>query len=444
MSRFERELAEISLEEGDRRFRSLIENATDIIVILDETGVFRYSSPSAERVLGYRADDVIGKSAADLVHPDDVAVVLKVLQSAIQNPRVGQAAIEYRVRHRDGCWRSFEAVATSLLDDPAIRGVVVNCHDITERNRVEEALRGANRQIANILESVTDAFVSLDRNWCFTYLNQQAAQLIQRSREELLGQNLWETFPDFIGSILDTECNKALSQTIPVSFEEFYPFLRTWFEVRVFPATDGLSLFLVDVTERRQAQAELLEMSTALGNAVEGIARLDIKGHYIALNRAYAEALGYEQAAMIGMAWQDTVCSEDIAIAESSHQQMLMQGKSEAEVRAIRKDGSTFYKEIMMVAAYDWYDQLIGHHCFTRDITERKLAEAALLQQAERERLMAGLAQLSASIAHRIRQSLNLEEILNTTVSEVRQFLMADRVVVFSCLYSSDRIVNAE
>jgi len=444
VSRLERELAEISLEEGDRRFRSLIENATDIIVILDETGVFRYSSPSAERLLGYRADDVIGKSAADLVHPDDVAVVLKVLQSAIQNPRVGQAAIEYRVRHRDGCWRSFEAVATSLLDDPAIRGVVVNCHDITERNRVEEALRGANRQIANILESVTDAFVSLDRNWCFTYLNQQAAQLIQRSREELLGQNLWETFPDFVGSILDQECHKALSQQIPTSFEEFYPFLRNWFEVRVFPATDGLSLFLVDVTERRQAQAELLEMSTALGNAVEGIARLDIKGHYIALNRAYAEALGYEQAAMIGMAWQDTVYFEDIAIAESSHQQMLMQGKSEAEVRAIRKDGSTFYKEIMMVAAYDWYDQLIGHHCFTRDITERKLAEAALLQQAERERLMAGLAQLSASIAHRIRQSLNLEEILNTTVSEVRQFLMADRVVIYRCLDSSDRIVTAE
>jgi len=440
----ERESAEITLEEGDRRFRSLIENATDIIVILDETGIFRYCSPSAERVLGYRLEDVAGKSAAELVHPEDVVIIMEVLQNAVQNPRVGQAAIEYRVLHRDGYWRAFEAVATSLLDDPAIRGVVVNCHDITERNRVEEALRAANRQIANILGSVTDAFVSLDRNWCFTYLNNQAAQLIQRSREELLGQNLWETFPDFVGSILDQECHKALSQQIPTSFEEFYPFLRNWFEVRVFPATDGLSLFLVDVTERRQAQAELLEMSTALGNAVEGIALLDIRGNHIALNRAYAEALGYEQSEMIGMAWQDTVHSEDIAIAKSSHQQMLLHGKSEAEVRAIRKDGSTFYKEIMMVAAYDWYDQLIGHHCFTRDITERKLAEAALLQQAERERLMAGLAQLSASISHRIRQSLNLNEILNTTVSEVRQFLMADRVVICRGLDHNDRIVVAE
>ncbi len=444
MNRLERELAEITPEEGDRRFRSLIENATDIIVILDETGIFRYCSPSAERVLGYRLEDVAGKSATELVHPEDIAVVMEVLQSAVQNPRVGQAAIEYRVLHRDGCWRAFEAVATSLLDDPAIRGVVVNCHDITERNRVEEALRAANRQIANILGSVTDAFVSLDRNWCFTYLNHQATQLIQRSQEELLGQNLWETFPDFVGSILDKECNKALSQQIPVSFEDFYPFLRTWFQVRVFPSTDGLSLFLVDVTERRHAQAELLEMSTALGNAVEGIARLDIQGKYIALNRAYAEALGYEQAEMIGMAWQDTVHSEDIAIAEVSYQHMLAHGKSEIEVRAMRKDGLTFHKEVMMVATYDWYDQLIGHHCFTRDITERKLAEAALLQQAERERLMAGLAQLSASISHRIRQSLNLNEILNTTVLEVRQFLVADRVVIYRGLDNDDRIVIAE
>lgn len=121
MNRLECELVETTLEEGDRRFRSLIENATDIIVILDETGIFRYCSPSAERVLGYRLEDIAGKSAAELVHPEDVALVMQVLQSAVQNPRVAQAAIEYRVLHRDGGWRTFEAVATSLLDDPAIR-----------------------------------------------------------------------------------------------------------------------------------------------------------------------------------------------------------------------------------------------------------------------------------------------------------------------------------
>jgi PAS domain S-box-containing protein len=444
MKMAERKWAETALQEGDRRFRSLIENATDIIVILDQKGIFRYSSPSAERVLGYCLEDVVGQTAAELVHPADIGMILEVLQHAIKHPRISQPAIEYRVRHRNGSWRFFEAVATSLLDDPSIQGVVVNCHDITDRKQVEEALRAANRQIINILESITDAFVSLDRDWRFTYLNQRATQLIHRSQEEVLRHNLWESFPEFVGSTLDRECHRAMEMQIPITFEEFYPFLKTWFEVRVFPASEGLSIFFVDVTERRQAQAELLEMSTALGNAVEGIARLNIGGQYIALNRAYAEALGYEQAEMIGLPWERAVHPEDVKIVETAYEQMLVDGKAEAEVRAIRKDGSSFYKEVVMVATYDWYDQFVGHHCFTRDITERKVAEEALRQQAERERLMAGLARLSAGIAHRIRQSLDLDEILNTTVSEVRQFLDADRVVICQCVDDSAFTVTAE
>ncbi len=438
------EWAKPTLQEGDLRFRSLIENATDIIVILDRNGIFRYCSPSAERVLGYRLQDVDGHHASELVHPADIDTVLTVLQAAIAHPKVSQPVIEYRVRHRNGSWRFFEAVATSLLEDPAIQGVVVNCHDITARKQVEEALRTANHQIVNILESIADAFVSLGHDWRFTYLNQRAAQLLQRSPEHILNQSLWDLFPELIGTAFDTECRKALEQQLPTTFEEFYPFLRSWFEVRVFPSTDGLSIFFVDIAERRQSQAELLEMSTALGNAVEGIARLDIHGNYIALNRAYAEALGYEQTEMIGMAWEQTVFPEDRPMMDVAYQQMMLDGKAEVEVRAIRKDDSIFYQEVVLVAAYDWYDQFVGHHCFTRDITERKSAEAALRQQAERERLMAGLARLSAGIAHRIRQSLDLEAILNTTTSEVRQFLDADRVVIYRCECDRDRTVMAE
>ncbi|MDX2232004.1 MAG: PAS domain S-box protein [Leptolyngbyaceae cyanobacterium bins.349] len=434
----------IALQESDRGFRSLIENATDIIVILDENGIFRYCSPSAERVLGYTLKDVVGRLTSELVHPDDIFAVMTVLRNAIQNPRVSQPIIEYRVRHRDESWRSFEAVATNLLDDPAIRGVVVNCHDITDRKQVEEALRAANRQIGNILESIADVFISIDRNWRLTYLNQRATQLLGRSPEQLLQGHLWDVLPELIGTEFESESRKSIENQLPVTFEEFYPFLKSWFEIRMFPSADGLSIFLVDIAERQQSQAELLEMSTALGNAVEGIARLDITGRYIALNRAYADALGYQQAEMIGMEWVQTVYFEDLSLIDTAHQAMLSEGKAKAEVRAIRKDGTTFYQEVMMVAAYDWYDQFIGHHCFTRDISERKLAEAALRQQAERERLMAGLARLSAGISHRIRQSLDLAEILNTTVSEVRQFLKTDRVVIYRCETNDYRVVMAE
>lgn len=433
----DRRWEETAWQDSEPQFRSLIENATDIIVILDEQGAFRYCSPSAYRVLGYTLEDVIGRSALEFVHPADASLILQVLQAAMQHPGVGQSAIEYRVQHGSGSWCIFEAVATSLLHDPAIRGVVVNCHDITERKQVEEALRTANRQIANILESITDAFISLDTEWRFTYLNQRAVQVLQRSQTELLGQIFWLVCPDFVGSTLDRESHRALEQQVPITFEEFFPALSAWFEVRIFPSSDGLSIFFPDITDRKQAQAELLEMSTALGNAVEGIARIDPQGRYVALNRAYATALGYSAEAMIGMSWEATVVTEDLPALLAAHQQLLAEGKAAVEVRGLRQDGSTFHQEVVMVAAYDWYDHLIGHHCFTKDITDRKQTEAALRQQAEREQLM-------GTIARRIRQSLNLGDILNTTVSEVRQLLQADRVIIFQIDPNQDGVVTAE
>lgn len=420
----DRQWAERALQESEQRFRALIENATDIIVILDRNGFFCYCSPSAERVLGYTFQDVIGRHATEFVHPEDSPKILQLIQEATLNPAISQSATEYRVRNRNGSWCIFEAVATSLLEDRSIGGVVVNCHDVTERKRAEEALIAANRRTVNILESITDAFVSIDTEWRLTYLNHRAAQVFQRSDENLLGYTLWKVLPEMVGSRLEQEAYQVIQQQVPIAFEEFYSSLNTWFEVRIFPSAEGLSIFFLDVTERRHEQAEILEMSAALGNAVEGIARLDLEGHYVALNRAYAVALGYQQTAMIGMSWLQTTHPDDIPSLLDAYEKMLAEGKAEVEVRGLRQDESTFHQEIVMVTAYNWHDQAVGHHCFTKDITERKRAEDAEKQQAKRERLM-------GAIAQRIRNSLNLEAILSTTVLEVRQFLKADRVVLF-------------
>lgn len=435
---------ETPFQGADHLVRVLLENAVDIIVVLDEQGFFRYCSPSAERVLGYRLEDVVGHHATEFVHPDDGLLILHVLQAAALKPGISQPPIEYRVRHGEGSWRVFEAIATSLLEHPVIRGVVVNCYDITQRVQAEAALQAANRQIVNILESITDAFISLDRDGRLTYLNQQAVQLIQRSQPEgfpdLLGHRLWDIVPDLQGTAFERELQQALATEpteITVTVEELYLPLGVWFEARIFPSADGVSIFLLDITERRAAQAELLEMSTALGNAVEGIARLSRDGYYIALNRAYAAVLGYQQEELIGLPWQLTIHPEDRAAVELAHRQAVQQGKAAVEARALRQDGFAFYQEIVVVPTYDWDDQLVGCHCFTRDITERKRVETALRQQAEREQLL-------GAIARRIRQSLDLDITLNTTVLEVRQFLGTDRVVIYHCEPDNGCVVLAE
>ncbi len=132
----------------------------------------------------------------------------------------------------------------------------------------------------------------------------------------------------------------------------------------------------------RQSAAELHILSTALESAVEGIAQVDTHGNYIKVNAAYADLVGYRSAEMLGMKWQLTVHPDERARMESAYQQMLRQGKVEVETLGIRKDGSSFYKQLVMVTSYDRQQQSIGHYCFAKDITERKQTEQLIREQA--------------------------------------------------------------
>lgn len=137
----DRKRAEVALRQSEQRFRALIENATDITMILDADGTIRYVSPSVERILGYAPDRVAGRRSFDYVHPDECRSVRRILDCAIANPNVSQPPIEYRVRHARGTWCVLEAVATNLLDLPAVGGIVVNCHDVSDRKQAEHQLR---------------------------------------------------------------------------------------------------------------------------------------------------------------------------------------------------------------------------------------------------------------------------------------------------------------
>jgi PAS domain S-box-containing protein len=154
----ERKQAREALQRREEYFRSLIENATDIITVLDRDGTRRYISPSVERSLGYRAEDLIGKSPFELVHPDDAPELQKTFAAGIATPGF-LVTKEYRIRNKDGSWRVHEATAHNLLDDPAVAAIVVNSRDITDRKRLEGRLT-AQYVAARILaeaESLTEA-----------------------------------------------------------------------------------------------------------------------------------------------------------------------------------------------------------------------------------------------------------------------------------------------
>ena len=140
-------VAEVELGEAEARFRALIENATDIVAVVAEDGTITYASPSAQPALGWDADEMVGRSLSDLVSEEEVGHLREGIRALVEAPDEAMD-VSYQVRHKDGSWRQLEGTARSLLDNPSVRGIIVNARDVTERNRLEEQLRITQRMDA--------------------------------------------------------------------------------------------------------------------------------------------------------------------------------------------------------------------------------------------------------------------------------------------------------
>lgn len=162
----ERKRAEDALKEREENFRALIDNSLDISVITNADQTIRYVSPSVERILGYKPEELIGKNAFEFLSPDDVENITRNFDAFANHP--GQpVSIDVCFRHKDGSWRVLEGIANNLVDDPTVCGVVISARDITERKRGEEEriehaaalaraeeLQLSRQRMVNIQESV--------------------------------------------------------------------------------------------------------------------------------------------------------------------------------------------------------------------------------------------------------------------------------------------------
>jgi len=128
---------------------------------------------------------------------------------------------------------------------------------LIKNKQVEAKLRSTDEQIVNFLEGMSDAFFALDTQWRFSYVNYKAAQYLQRSPEELFGKNFWEEFPGLVNSVFYDQYHKAVAKQMGVIFEKYYRPLKVWWEVRVFPSRDGISVFFHDITTRKKMESAL-------------------------------------------------------------------------------------------------------------------------------------------------------------------------------------------
>jgi PAS domain S-box-containing protein len=209
-----------------------------------------------------------------LVHPEDRDHVHQMVRQSLDPSGSGHYRLDFRAvdpRHGTVRWLSTSGRAFFDASGRAVRflGTVL---DITERVREREAAERERNRATTLLENISEAFEAFDRDWRFIYVNREAERLIGMPREELLGRNHWELYPDTVGTALEHHFLRAASERIPLAFENHYAPWNRWFEIRVYPTDEGVAVLFQDVTGRKRQNEErerLLREQTHLREQAE-------------------------------------------------------------------------------------------------------------------------------------------------------------------------------
>lgn len=285
---------------------------------------------------------------------------------------------------------------------------LLKLQDLTRQLR-EQVTReqAAQKRATVILESITDAFFGVDHTWRFTYLNHQAEQLLQRTREDLLDRMLWDEFPEAVGSTFYRELQRAVSDQVSVGFEEFYQPLKTWFEVHAYPSTEGLSVYFRNINRRKQAEATLRESEErfhqAFENAAIGMALVSLDGHWLQVNQSFCEMVGYSEQELLATTFQAITHPDDLEMG-FNYQQQLFTGEiraCQAEKRYLHKLGHVVWVMLSISMVRNAENQPLYTVVQIEDISER---HAALNERKRAEVALRNLSQALESAVEGISQ----------------------------------------
>jgi two-component system, cell cycle sensor histidine kinase and response regulator CckA len=255
----EREAALHALEQREEHFRSLIENALDIIVILNPDGTFRYASPSV-RVLGYKPEDLVGNKVLNFVAPDDAREVVNVFNQTLQSNET--QTFEFLFRHKDGSWRVLEAIGTSIYRDTANYGIVLNARDISERKHAEAAIE----KLAAFPRLNPNPVFEIAADGHLTYWNQAAeamAQFLGKTPSEILPPDA----PLLIQECLATgKCNLRRETNVANR-------ILAWSFFPIIPS-QVVHCYASDITERLNLEAQFRQSQKmdSIGQLAAGVA----------------------------------------------------------------------------------------------------------------------------------------------------------------------------
>jgi PAS domain S-box-containing protein len=376
----------------------LLDNTEDGIVAMDERYVLTVWNTGAEQLYGWRAEEVLGR------HANEVARTSLSERERTEMRRQLAASGRWRgetsVARKDGTTVEAELVSVALRGERGeITGYLTIHRDISERRRADAELRAAQRRSETILESITDAFVAVDPDWRYTYVNDRALGRMRDrkgtalAREDILGRSMWEMFPEAVGTELQRRYEEAMRERRAVAFETFFEYTGEWIEAHAYPSGSGLSIYYRDVSARRRAEASLRDAQRRNEAVLESVTDA-----FYALDDGWCLTYANAQAVRIASELAQRALTRDEVLGQTLW--ALLPGAvgtslDEHYRRAVR-DRRPVVFEYRYPGSDPWFEVHAypadhGLAVYFHEITERKLAERDRARRAEQQAAVADL-----------------------------------------------------
>ncbi len=390
------------LQNSEMRFSRLAEsNIIGVIVTDMKNGSIMEANDAFLKMVGYEREDFSTNQMnwREITPPEYLLLSERSVEELKTTGVCKPFEKEYICKNGD---RIPVLLGSVVLEDTQekVIGFVVN---LSERKQAEAALQQANERVIRTLENMSDAFVTLDRDWRIIYQNAEAERINGKPRTEVIGKSHWEEWPISLGTNVEHQYRRAMVEQIPVYFEHHYylpPKYDLWLEIHAYPCEDGLDIFFRDISERKQVEQSLREKEERLRLANERfelaasavnclIYDWNIEQDTVERTEGLTRILGYSlaEAQPTGSWWCELVHPEDLQrVQEEAVVALANSDRYTAEYRIRNQDNHYIYLLDQGIVVQRDADgnplRLVGS---TTDISERKQAEKAV--QASEERL---------------------------------------------------------
>ena len=385
------------------KFRNALNNSADAVYIIDREKM-RYIdlNESACSSTGYTRSELLSMGPQHLRQLQTEESLAKEYDEIIHSA-ARKRIFATKYFRKDGS--SFDAEISIQAIKEGNKDILITvARDITERKKTEEQLKKFNEEleqqvksktaeINKVFERVTDAFIALDKEWRYTYLNEKAGIMHGRKPEDLIGKNIWTEFPDVIREPFYDALHGAMEKQKPLRLQLYYSTTDRWFEDLIYPSPDGVSVYYHDITERKMAEEALinneLRFRTLTVNAPVGIFQTDAGGKTTYVNETWLHYTGMKFNEALGDGWLEAVHPDDRESLIKGWYDKSEKGlESSSEYRLVDKSGNTRWVSGRAVPIFNKANEITGYIGTLSDITESKNTEQLIRNSEETKRLI--------------------------------------------------------